>query len=57
MEEINEIRKRLGLKWSELAEKIGYSEKTLRNTLCDERSISDRLLNSVRNLEKDRNND
>jgi len=49
MQEINDIRKRLGLTWKELAEETGYSEKTLKNAKY--RKTSQRLIDAVRRME------
>ena len=53
MKQINEIRKRLGLTWGQMAEKTGYAEQTLKNSQNKGQPISQRLINAVRQLEKD----
>lgn len=53
MQEINDIRKRLGLTWKQLAEKVDWSEGTLRHTTSKGRYVSRHLLKAVRQLEKD----
>ena len=50
MTEINDIRKRLGLTWDQLAKETGYSKQTLKNAKYQK--VSQRLINAVRRLEE-----
>lgn len=46
---VNNIRKRLGLTWDQLATETGYSKQTLKNAKYQ--PVSKRLIKAVRRLE------